>query len=113
MELLNQIKQSLRITADNTAFDDEITDLIHQAIDDLEASGVSPPAFNRYGENDESGKQIDSITDGNVRQCIILFCKAYFGIDNPDKEFYVDHYRFKKAQLLNQSAYTDGDTNAV
>jgi hypothetical protein len=113
VSLLNQIKQSLRITADNTAFDDEITDLIYQAIDDLKASGTSPGAFNRYGEIDESGNIIDTITDGNIKQCIILFCKAYFGIDNPDKEFYVDRYHYKKAQLLNQSAYTVGDSYAV
>ena len=110
MSLLNQIKQSLRITADNTAFDDEITDLIYQAIDDLKASGTSPGAFNQYGETDESsGKTIDTITDGNIRQAIILFCKAYFGIDNPDKEFFVDRYHYKKAQLLNQSTYSVGD----
>jgi hypothetical protein len=111
MSLLNQIKQSLRITADNTAFDDEISDLILQCIADLEGSGVSPPSFNSYGEIDESGNTIDTITDGNIRQAIILFCKAYFGIDNPDKAFFVDRYHFKKAQLLNQSAYLLGDDN--
>ncbi len=113
MSLLNQIKQSLRITADNTAFDDEISDLIYQAVDDMKASGTSPGAFNRYGEKDESGNTIDTITDGNIRQAIILFCKAYFGIDNPDKEFFVDRYHYKKAQLLNQSAYSVGDSYEV
>jgi phosphoribosylaminoimidazole (AIR) synthetase len=110
MSLLSAIKKSLRISTDNTDFDDEINDLISQAIDDLKASGVKPDAFNDYGSKDSDGKTIDEINDGNIKQAITLFVKAYFGIETPDKEFYVDRYQYKKSELLNQVSQYGVDT---
>jgi len=110
MSLLSSIKKSLRITDDDTGFNDEIADLILQAIDDLKASGVKPDAFNDYGLKDSDGNTIDTIDDGNVRQAITLYVKAYFGIENPDKEFYVDRYQYKKSELLNQVSQYGVDT---
>jgi phosphoribosylaminoimidazole (AIR) synthetase len=102
MSLLSAIKQSLRISTDNTDFDTEIADLISQAIDDLKASGVKPDVFNDYGSKDTDGNVVDSINDGNVRQAITLYVKSYFGIENPDKEWYIDRYQYKKSELCNQ-----------
>lgn len=110
MSLLSGIKKSLRISTDNTDFDDEINDLISQAIDDLKASGVKPDAFNNYGSKDYDGNMIDEITDGNIKQAITLFVKAYFSIENPDKEFYIDRYNYKKSELCNQISQYGVDT---
>ena len=71
MSLLSAIKQSLRISADNSDFDEEINDLISQAIDDLKASGIKPDVFNNYGKTNDSGDVIDSITDGNMSKLIL------------------------------------------
>lgn len=110
MSLLSSIKKSLRISDDDIDFDDEITDLVYQAIDDLKASGVKPSAFNNYGSKNSDGNMIDSITDGNIKQAITLFVKSYFGIENPDKEWYIDHYQYKKSELCNQISQYGVDT---
>ena len=110
MSLLSSIKKSLRISTDDTDFDDEITDLILQAIDDLKASGVKPDAFNNYGSKDSNENTIDTIDDGNIKQAITLYVKAYFGIENPDKEWYIDRYQYKKSELCNQVSQYGVDT---
>lgn len=92
----------MRITDDNTDFDSELGDLISQAIYDLKASGVKLDAFNDYGNKDSEGNTIDDITDGNIKQAIILFAKAYFGMENQDKQWYIDRYDYKKSELCNQ-----------
>ncbi len=109
MSILSSIKQSLRISADCTDFDDEINDLIFQAIEDLKASGIKPGAFNAY-----DGTTVDSIADYNIKQAIILYAKAFFGLENPDKQWFIDRYFHKKSELLNQrtlynTGYIAGD----
>ncbi len=101
-DLLHRIKGDLRISADNTDFDEEIDDLIEQAVADLRASGV------KSGVLDD----IIGIVDSNIRRAIILYCKAFFGLENPDKDWYLQHYLNKKAELLNQrTLYNAGDLN--
>ena len=113
MSLLSSIKKSLRITDDNTDFDTEITDLISQAIDDLKAGGIKSSAFNDYGLKDSDGNTIDSISDGNIRQAITLYVKAYFGIENPDKQWYIDRYQYKKSELCNQVSQYGSDIDEI
>lgn len=95
--MLEKIKQSLRITQDTTSFDDEINDLIQQCKDDLKASGVI------------ESKLID--IDGNISRLIILYCKAFFGLENPDKDWFFNQYKYKKSETLNQSKYIVGEIN--
>lgn len=108
--LIDSIRKSLRIADDNHDFDDEISDLINQAIDDLKAGGVKSSAFNDYGSNDTDGNVIDYITDGNIRQAITLYVKTFFGIENSDAEWFAERYNFKKNELCNQIAQYGDDT---
>ena len=109
MSLIDSLRKSLRISDNNTDFDDEISDLINQAIDDLKAGGVKPSAFNNYGNKDSDGNMIDSITDGNIRQAITLYVKAYFGIENSDADWFIQRYNYKKNELCNQISQYGSD----
>ncbi len=109
MTLLDIIRSNLRITSRD--FDYELEDLIDQAVSDLKASGVNPDAFNTPF-TDISDPDI-IITDANLRRAVILYCKAYFGIDNSDKEWFSNQYHLKKAEILNQITQyvSTGDTS--
>ena len=95
-DILTAVKRGLRITESNTDFDEEITDLIEQAKSDLGASGVKSACLSFTAETDTVEM------DSNIRQAVTLYSKAYFGLENPDKEWYVDRYLYKKAELTNQ-----------
>lgn len=75
-QMLDACRDALRIPADVTDYDDEIADLIDAARAAMRAGGVSV---------DKS--QDDS--DGTVRLAIKVFCKANFGMDNPDADRYM------------------------
>lgn len=105
MNLLDLIKSNLRISSDNTDFDGEIIDLIEQVKADLRTSGVKSDVLDFSLDNDWE------CPDANIRQVTILYCKSLFGLDNPDKDWFLQQYRYKKSELLNQSLEY-GDTNA-
>lgn len=73
--ILDTIKTVLRIS--NTAYDDEITDLIDAAKADLQLSGLM-------------GEKI-LMTDTLIKRALTTYCKANFGWSNPEAE------RFQKA----------------
>lgn len=85
--MLNKVKLALRIKG-NT-FDDEIQDLIDSAKLDLGISGVA---------NTEE-------TDNLVIRAIILYCKGYFGIDNPNSEQYLKSYTELKTHMSLATGY--------
>lgn len=70
MALLDDIKLSLRIT--NTAYDTEINDLILQVKADLASVGII------------EAKIVE--TDPIIKRAILVFCRANFGLNNPDSE---------------------------
>jgi hypothetical protein len=101
MSLVNTIRNSLRIISEE--FDDEIKELIDQAIQDMKNSGVKAAVFPDFGSN----AWAYTIPDSNIRRTIMLFVKANFGIENTDKDWYMEQYFNKKAEILNQtSIYT-------
>lgn len=105
-DLLHRIKGDLRISDENTDFNEEILDLIQQCIADLRASGVKSGVLDNIETIDIGG------VDENIRRAIILYCKAFFGLDNTDKDWFLQHYLNKKAELLNQrTLYNAGDTS--
>lgn len=75
-QMLDACRDALRIPADVTDYDDEIADLIDAARAAMRAGGVSVDKY-----------QDDS--DGTVRLAIKVFCKANFGMDNPDADRYM------------------------
>ncbi len=90
--MLNDLKKVLRIN--NTAFDDEIQDLINASIQDLKLSGVLPA-------------KADDDTDPLIRRAISTYVKAHFGWDNPDFEKLVEAYNMLKMHITLSEEYTE------
>ncbi len=91
-QMLDACRDALRIPADVTDYDDEIADLIDAARAAMRAGGVSV---------DKS--QDDS--DGTVRLAIKVFCKANFGMDNPDADRYMHTFEELVTLMHGTSAY--------
>ena len=86
--MLDKVKVSLRISKNNTAYDDEIKGLIRTCKKELEMSGIVSFRINE--------------ADSLIAQAIIYYCKANFGYDNPDSEKYFKSYEdLKKLLCLN------------
>lgn len=86
MALLDDVKQVLRISVDNTSFDTEVNDLISAARLDLIQSGVSADKVN-----------LD--TDPLIKRAVITYCKANFGYDNPEADRFQQSYTMLKQHL--------------
>lgn len=91
-QMLDACRDALRIPADVTDYDYEIADLIDAARAAMRAGGVSV---------DKS--QDDS--DGTVRLAIKVFCKANFGMDNPDADRYMHTFEELVTLMHGTSAY--------
>lgn len=85
--MLEKIKKSLRIT--HTSLDDEILDLINAALADLRISGV-----------------VNFIeTDPLIIRAVTVYCKANFGLDNPNSEKFQASYDSLKNHLSLSGEY--------
>lgn len=82
--MFEDVKLALRIS--NSAFDQEIVDLIESARMDLIISGVSPLMAN-------------SDTDPLIKRAIIIYCKSSFGYENADAERLNKSYMMLKQHL--------------
>jgi len=82
-QLLIDIKVILRVS--NSAYDNEITDLIASAKKDLELTGI------------DSSKIVE--TDELIKRAIALYCKAHFGYDNADHERLIKAYDLLKGHI--------------
>ena len=97
MALLDDVKLALRISS--SAFDPEIDGLIAAARADLKLSGVDP----QKADADDP--------DALIKRAIIIYCKAHFGLDNPEAERLQDAYDMLKAHLTLSREYAQvGDT---
>ena len=88
MATIDKVKMALRITTES--YDDELTDLIAAAKQDLGIAGVEVP----------------STLDEIVTRAIITYCKMSFGLPE-DFDRLKASYDEQKAQLSNASGYTD------
>ncbi len=79
--MLDSIRKALRISS--SAFDDEIEDLIDEAVRDLETSGIVNI----------------SLDDALISKAIKTYCKANFGVDNKNSEKYQESYESIKNKL--------------
>lgn len=89
--MLENCKMALRVS--NSAYDEEIQDLIDACKLDLKISGVASSFIKE--------------TDKLIRQAILTYCKANFGYDNPDSEKFKASYELLKAHLA--SSYSEDD----
>ncbi|MFD1176869.1 head-tail connector protein [Paenibacillus puldeungensis] len=96
--LLEKIKKALRVSS--IAFDEEISDLISAAQQDLKLSGVM-------------GEKAISETDPLIIRAVTVYCKANFGFDNPDAEKLQESYKMIKTHLTLSAEYTVGDVSVM
>lgn len=89
--MLDIVKLALRITT--TAFDDEITRLINECIEEMTGLGVKV---------DQEG---NIPTSDQVQGAIIAYCKWQFG-QNDDSEKWREIFDRKLAQLKTMTGYT-------
>ncbi|AMC94219.1 hypothetical protein AOC36_09555 [Erysipelothrix larvae] len=80
LQLMSKVKTSLRISQASTSFDVEIEDLILSCVEDLYISGVIHIDVSK------------EIKDRLIIRAIVVYCKAHFGMSNPDTEKYVEIY---------------------
>lgn len=97
--MLEKMRKAVRVS--NTAFDDELKDLIDAAKIDLKTSGV-----NKIETINETGEKV--IEDPLIKRAITIYVKANFGWDNPDAERLQELYI-----LLKQHLSLSGDYNVV
>jgi len=90
--MLDDVKLSLRIS--NTAYDNEINNLIEAAIIDLTLAGIDPSKIN------------DS--DKLIVTAITFYCKSNFGFGNPDAERFQKTYDLLKMSLSLSGMYSIG-----
>jgi hypothetical protein len=91
MPLLDDVKVALRVT--NAAYNDEISGLIAAAQEDLIIGGVSAAAAKK------------AEPDPLLKAALIVYCKAEFGLDNPDRERYQVSYQSMKNALALSAEY--------
>lgn len=91
MALVDDVKTALRLSA--SAYDDEVSDLISAAQEALVMGGVSAAEATAVGP------------ETPVKQAIILYCKAHFGLDNPDSEKYERSFWLAVSRLVMSSEY--------
>lgn len=93
--VIDACRDALRIPADVHDYDVEIEDLIAAARAAMRAGGVSP-------------KMANDDADGTVRLAIKVFCKAHFGMDNPDAERYARTFDELVTTMHGSSVYGGG-----
>lgn len=89
MAITEAAKSALRISSGMSAFDAEINDLIASAKLDLETSGVI---------------NIDE-ADPLIKQAILVYVKANFGLGNSEAERFKNIYEGLRNKLANTAEY--------
>ena len=87
MALLDEMKVQVRVLSDLT--DDEIQTLIDASLADMKLKGVNPELLYK-----------DSLHP-LVKHAVALYCKAYYGYDNPERQQFVDAYGQRVVDLMN------------
>lgn len=87
--IFDRVKKALRISAGNTAFDDDIQGLIEAAMIDLQIAGKS---------------NIGS--DALIEQAVIMYARANFGLYDADSERFARSYDALKNNITLSGRYT-------
>lgn len=90
MALLDDIKLSLRVTAD--VLDAEVEMLIAAALYDMERAGVNPALLETVDGD---------LENAFVKNAVTAYCKAQFGYDNQEATRFNDSYERILNRLLN------------
>ena len=94
-ELLSLAKETLGIVSSATAKDASLRMLINSGIDDMKRAGI----------------KVDiSKTDDLIKNTIMIYVKANFGISNPeDKAKYMETYQLHLAKLSLSEDYKEAE----
>lgn len=100
MALLDKVKTACRVTS--TAYNDELSDMIHAALDDMGITDIKAEAL-----------AMENPTP-LIQRAVITYCRMNFGYqDDVNYDRLKASYDEQKSQLLMSSTYTDwGDLNA-
>lgn len=90
MALLDEMRMRVRVASDMT--DGEVEGEIYAALADMRRCGVKDDLLD---EEDPSPL---------VKHAIALYCKAYYGYDNSEREQFVRAYERTVCDLLNSKA---------
>lgn len=90
MALLDEMRMRLRVASEIT--DPEIEGEIYAAVADMRRCGVKEHLLDM-----ENPSPL-------VKHAIALYCKAYYGFDNPEREQFVLAYERTLCDLLNSKA---------
>lgn len=91
MALLDEVRRAVRVS--DGYYDTELDTLIQAALFDLQNKGVAPDFI-----QDKDG-QYPAI----VKQAVVLYAKAHFGLDNDEAPRFSEAYRLTVCSLLNSS----------
>lgn len=89
MAFIDDIKSELRVSG--TDFNVEIQSLIDACKLEIESKGLDKTKITE--------------TDALVKQCIVLYCKANFGWDNPESDRFQDRYEKTLNHILLSGLY--------
>ncbi|GLC32916.1 head-tail connector protein [Clostridium omnivorum] len=95
--LLDDVKLAIRVS--NSVYNDEIQDLIDEAKADMKLVGILDT------------KIVD--TDPLIKRAITTYCKANFGLNNPDSEKLQASYEAIRNHLSMSIEYNGGDVVVV
>ena len=87
LSLVDDVKSAVRVTTTDPGITQEIEDLIHAAMLDMEITGIDPEKINVM--------PIDPL----IKRAITLYAKANFGYDNPDAEKLQRNYEMLRDKL--------------
>lgn len=93
------IRRLVRISDNDSDFNDEVSDLIDAARADLVLIGV------------KASKTTDE-SDSLIKRAVALYVKAEFGLDNPDADKYRESYACLRRHLALSEEYRDTDEEA-
>lgn len=110
MALLDKVKVACRVTS--TAYDDELNDLIHAALADIDITDVKDSLLVLQN----GGADAENALLPLIQRAVITYCKMNFGFVQLEEHQYnrlKESYDEQKAQLLMSTGYTDwGDSDA-
>lgn len=93
-EFLTTARGYIRITAEDTVIDNDITDLIKACMLDLIRNGIT-------------SKKATDTNDSLIKMAIRLYLKAEYGLDNKNHEKYRASYEMLRTELALTRDYTE------
>jgi len=99
-EFLKEARGFLRIAADDTVINNEITTLIKACQKDLIRNGITPTMANKHE------------SDSLIKMAVLLYLKAEFGLDNKNYDKFRTSYETLRTELALTDNYISESTES-